>query len=236
MGIDIILENLGNLITQNSWLGLIIAFVAGLLTFFTPCGLSTVPMVIAYVGGTSSTRKKAFMYSVFVALGQVVVLTIYGVVLAFIGEVFPGGIWTVIFNIVMGILMVVMAYEMWGLTNFFGKTCGANIRTTKKGILGAFLVGLTGVVFSTPCSTPVLVAITGVALTSSTGWINTVLLMLCYSVGFSLLGVVCGTSIGFVRQLQTSPKFEKAAEIIKIVLGCLIFIFGMYLIVNTLYF
>ena len=176
------------------------------------------------------------MYSVFVALGQVVVLTIYGVVLAFIGEVFPGGIWTVIFNIVMGILMVVMAYEMWGLTNFFGKTCGANIRTTKKGILGAFLVGLTGVVFSTPCSTPVLVAITGVALTSSTGWINTMLLMLFYSIGFSLLGIVCGTSIGFVRQLQTSPKFEKAAEIIKIVLGCLIFIFGIYLIVNTLYF
>lgn len=236
MSIDVILENLGNLITQNSWLGLIIAFVAGLLTFFTPCGLSTVPMVIAYVGGTSSTRKKAFVYSVFVALGQVVVLTIYGVVLAFIGEVFPGGIWTVLFNILMGILMVIMAYEMWGLTNIFGKTCGANIKTTKKGVLGAFLVGLTGVVFSTPCSTPVLIAITGVALTSATGWINTVLLMLCYSIGFSLLGVVCGTSIGFVRQLQSSPKFERAAEIIKIVLGCIIFIFGLYLIVNTLYF
>lgn len=233
---DGILENLGTLIAQNFWLGLVISFVAGLLTFFTPCGLSSVPMVIAYVGGTSNTRKKAFVYSMFVALGQVLVLTVYGVVLAFIGEVFPGGIWTVIFNIIMGLLMVIMAYEMWGLTNLFGKTCGANIKTTKKGILGAFLVGLTGVVFSTPCSTPVIFAITGFALTTATGWINTVLLMFMYSIGFSVFGVVAGTSIGFVRQLQSSPKFERAAEIIKIVLGVLIFIFGMYLIISTLYF
>lgn len=233
---DILLENLGNFIAGNPWLGLLVAFVAGMLTFFTPCGLSSVPMVIAYVGGTSNTRKKAFMYSLFVALGQVIILTIYGVVLAFIGEIFPGGIWTVIFNILMGLLMVVMAYDMWGLINLFGKTCGANIKTSKKGVLGAFLVGLTGVVFSTPCSTPVIVAITGLALTSATGWINTVLLMLMYSIGFSIFGVVAGTSIGFVRQLQSSEKFEKAAEIVKIVLGVLIFIFGMYLIVSTLYF
>ncbi len=232
---DAILENLGNLITQNSWLGLIIAFVAGILTFFTPCALSTMPMVIAYVGGTSSTRKKAFLYSLFVALGQVVVLTAYGVILAFLGEVFPGGVWTVVFYLIMGVLMVFMAYEMWGLTNVLNKRCGANIKTTKKGVLGAFLVGLTGVVFSTPCSTPVLLAVSAVALATSTGWINAVLLMLCYSIGFSLLSVVCGTSIGFVRQMQNSEKFAKAAEIIKIVLGCLIFALGIYLIVTALY-
>ena len=68
--IDSWLDSLGAIIAGNFWLGLIIAFVAGLLTFFTPCALSSVPMVIAYVGGTSSTRKKAFVYSLFVEIGR----------------------------------------------------------------------------------------------------------------------------------------------------------------------
>ena len=78
------LESLSVIIAQNFWLGLLVAFVAGLLTFFTPCALSSVPMVIAYVGGTSSTRKKAFVYSIFVALGESVIFVALGVIGALI--------------------------------------------------------------------------------------------------------------------------------------------------------
>jgi cytochrome c biogenesis protein CcdA len=234
--IDSWLDSLGAIIAGNFWLGLIIAFVAGLLTFFTPCALSSVPMVIAYVGGTSSTRKKAFVYSLFVALGESLIFIVLGVVGALIGQMLSiGGIWMTIFYIILGILMVIMAYEMWGLTNIFGKTCGANIKTSKKGVLGAFLIGLTGGLFATPCATPVISAMVAYTSISAAGWWQSVLLMLMYSIGFNVFMVVAGTSIGFARQMQSSPKFEKAAKIIKIALGVIIFIFGLYLIISALY-
>lgn len=230
------LESLSVIIAQNFWLGLLVAFVAGLLTFFTPCALSSVPMVIAYVGGTSSTRKKAFVYSIFVALGESVIFVALGVIGALIGQMLGiGGIWVTIFYIVLGILMVVMAYEMWGLTNFLGSRCGANIKTTKKGVLGAFLIGVTGGLFATPCATPVISAMVAYTSVSAMGWLNSILLMLIYSVGFNIFMVVAGTSIGFARQLQNSEKFEKAAKIVKIALGVIIFIFGLYLIISALY-
>mgnify|MGYP001446499943 CR=1 FL=1 len=49
---NLALEHLSLLIQANFWLAPVIALVAGLLTSVTPCSLSSVPLVIAYVGGT----------------------------------------------------------------------------------------------------------------------------------------------------------------------------------------
>ena len=54
----------GEMITQNVWLAPVLAFAAGLLTAFTPCSLSSIPLIVAYVGGTSpSNTKTSFKYS-----------------------------------------------------------------------------------------------------------------------------------------------------------------------------
>ena len=57
---DGILETLSNLIQNNFWLAPVISFIAGLLTAFTPCSLSTIPLVIGYVGGIGiqDTKRK----------------------------------------------------------------------------------------------------------------------------------------------------------------------------------
>ena len=46
------LNTLANLIQQYIWLAPVLALVGGLVTSFTPCSLSSVPMVIAYIGGS----------------------------------------------------------------------------------------------------------------------------------------------------------------------------------------
>jgi cytochrome c-type biogenesis protein len=46
-----ILESMSGLIDSSSLVAPIIAFVAGILTSFTPCSLSTVPLVIGVVSG-----------------------------------------------------------------------------------------------------------------------------------------------------------------------------------------
>jgi len=234
--IEIWLENLSTIIASNFWLGLGIAFIAGLLTFFTPCALSSVPMVVAYVGGTGATKRKAMFYSCFVALGETVVFIILGVVGALIGQMLGiGGIWTTIFYIIMGVLMALMSFELFGLTSFLSKNYTGEIKTSKKGVFGAILVGMTGALFATPCATPVLSAMLAYASIAGGGWIQCILLMVMYSVGFNLLLVVCGTSVGFARSMQESDRFEAVANVIKIILGIVIYIFGLYLIISALY-
>lgn len=234
--IELWLENLGTIIETNFWLGLVIALVAGFLTFFTPCALSSVPMVVAYVGGTGATKRKAMFYSCFVALGETVVFVILGVIGGAIGQMIGiGGIWTTIFYIVMGILMALMSFELLGLTSFLGNRYTGEIKTSKKGIWGAILVGMTGALFATPCATPVLSAMLGYASIAGGGWLQCVALMVMYSIGFNILLVVCGTSIGFATAMKESDRFEKVANVIKIILGIVIYIFAIYLIISALY-
>ena len=234
--IEIWLENLGTIIEQNFWLGLGIALIAGLLTFFTPCALSSVPMVVAYVGGTGATKRKAMFYSCFVALGETIVFIVLGVIGALIGQMLGfGGIITTLFYVVMGILMALMAFELFGLTSFLGNRYTGEIKTTKKGVWGAILVGMTGALFATPCATPVLSAMLAYTSIAGGGWLQSILLMVMYSVGFNVLLVVCGTSVGFATAMQESDRFEAVANVIKIILGVVIYIFAIYLIISALY-
>jgi cytochrome c biogenesis protein CcdA len=54
---DAILQKLGEMIADNFTLGLAIAFVAGILTVFTPCSLTSIPLIVAYVGGSGKKNK-----------------------------------------------------------------------------------------------------------------------------------------------------------------------------------
>jgi len=135
----------------------------------------------------------------------------------------------------MGVLMALMSFELFGLTSFLSKNYTGEIKTSKKGVFGAILVGMTGALFATPCATPVLSAMLAYASIAGGGWIQCILLMVMYSVGFNLLLVVCGTSVGFARSMQESDRFEAVANVIKIILGIVIYIFGLYLIISALY-
>ena len=77
--IDEWLNGLSLLIAENSWVSPLLALLAGVLTSVTPCALSSVPLVIGYVGGTSGNEpKKAFRLSLTFALGMAVTFTALG--------------------------------------------------------------------------------------------------------------------------------------------------------------
>lgn len=53
--------------------------------------------------------------------------------------------------------------------------------------------------------------------------------MLLYSVGHSTLVMIAGTSVGFVQKINSSEKYNIAAEIFKIVMGAVILLIGLYM-------
>ena len=85
-----------------------------------------------------------------------------------------------------------------------------------------------GGVFSSPCSTPVLIAL--LAIVAGKGnFLWGVLLMLLYAIGHSALVMVAGTSIGFVQKINASGKYKTAAAVLKILMGTAILLIGFYM-------
>lgn len=220
------LENLATLITQNGWIGPLLALAGGIFTSFTPCSLSAIPLVIGYVGGTSQRdTKKAFLLSAAFAGGTAVTFTTLGVMASIAGRlVGTSASW---WYLILGGLMVLMALQTWGIFEIIPSSY-LIAKSTKKGFIGAFLAGILGGIFSSPCSTPVLVAL--LAIVAGKGSILWgILLLLLYSIGHGILAIIAGTFIGFVQKLSASGQYGSVSSVLKIIMGTLILFIGFYM-------
>lgn len=219
------LEQIGAQIGQNLWLAPMLALLAGVLTSFTPCALSSIPLVIAYVGGVGVEPKKAFRLSLVFALGTAITFTVLGVAAASVGQLLGSGAkW---WYIVLGVLMVLMALQTWEVINIIPSTYLVG-KSKRRGYVGALLTGMLGGVFSSPCATPVLVALLAVAAGKG-NLIWGAVLMLFYGAGHGALAVLAGSSIGAVNKLTQSERFGALSRVLKIVMGVLILLIGLYL-------
>ncbi len=222
---EAVVANFAQLLSQNIWLAFIMALVAGLISSFSPCVLSAMPLVIGYVGGyAGNDKKRAFRYSLLFCLGLAATFTALGAASALLGRLMLGvGKW---WYIILGIIMLVMALQMLGIFNIMPQTC--KVPAERKGLAGAFVLGVIGGVLSSPCATPVLAVI--LAFVAGQGNIPLgVGLLAVYSIGHCALLLIAGTSVGFVQKLAVSPGTEKWGKILKVFFGILILILSFYL-------
>ena len=221
-----LLEHFSSLITETAWLAPLLALAAGVLASFTPCSLSSIPLVIGYVGGTGQRdTKRAFRLSLVFVLGSAVTFTVLGVIASTAGRLIgSSGSW---WYILLGVLMVLMALQIWGIFEIIPSSYLIS-KSTKRGYAGAFIAGILGGIFSSPCSTPVLIVLLSfVAGKGSILW--GILLLLLYSIGHGVLAIVAGTSIGFVQKLTSSGKYGKTSTILKIAMGMIILLIAFYM-------
>ncbi|MHB1153456.1 MAG: cytochrome c biogenesis protein CcdA [Eubacteriales bacterium] len=223
---DALLEQLSALINESIWLAPLLALLAGILTSVTPCALSSIPLIVGYVGGTGQKdTKKAFRISLIFALGSAVTFTTLGVFASMAGKLIgTSAAW---WYIVLGILMVLMALQIWGIFEIIPSSYLTS-KNTKKGYLGAFIAGILGGIFSSPCSTPVLIAL--LAIVAGKGSIIWgMLLLLIYSIGHGILAVIAGTSVGLVQKIMLSNKYGTLSTVLKVIMGLLILTIGLYM-------
>ncbi len=223
--IDTWLQSLSLAIETSFWLALLLALLAGILTSVTPCSLSSIPLVIGYVGGTSAEPKKALRLSLLFALGSAITFTALGVAASLAGNLIGNSAkW---WYIVLGVLMCLMALQTWEIFEIIPSSYLMS-KNKKKGNLGAFIAGILGGIFSSACATPVLIALLAiVAGKGSLIW--GVVLLLLYSIGHGALSVIAGTSVGLVQKLTTNDNFGKWGKILKVVMGTAILAIGLYM-------
>jgi cytochrome c biogenesis protein CcdA len=222
---ETLLSNFGGLLMQNIWLAFIMALIAGLISSFSPCVLSTVPLIVGYIGGyAGNDQKRALKYSLLFCLGLVLTFTALGAASALLGKIMAGaGKW---WYLLLALIMAAAGLQLLGIFRFMPHSC--RMPSRRGGLLGAFLLGIVGGALSSPCATPVLAAILAFVAGEGNIYLGIGLLAV-YSIGHCALLLIAGTSVGVVNRLASSPHTENWGKVLKGLLGLLMIALAFYL-------
>lgn len=218
------------------------AFIAGLLSFLSPCVLPLIPSYIMYISGISYAdlhaehpshviRQKTIFHSLCFVCGFTAVFVLLGASATYIGS-FLSAHATVIRK-VGGILLVLLGIHVTGLLPFRFLLREKRVSITHKpaGYAGSFLVGIAFAAGWTPCIGPILAAILAVAATEERVY-QGILLLLLYSLG---LGVPFFLSaLAMHRFLAVFNRFRKYIHTFEIITGILLMVIGVLIYSNWL--
>ena len=214
---------------QNLWVAPLLSLAAGIISSLTPCSLASIPMILAYVGATSATPKKALRLSLAMALGMAVTFGVFGSVASAIGHMMhEAGHW---WKAVMGILMILMALQIWEVIHIIPHIHMTE-KVSRRGYTGAFLTGALSGLFASHCAVPVMVALLALAAEVSRGIGWGILLMVCYAVGHSILLLLAGTGYGYVELMMKDPRLGAVNKWLRIILGVIILAVGLVMLLG----
>jgi cytochrome c-type biogenesis protein len=181
---------LGAIVTQkvNLWA----AFLAGLITFLTPCVLPMIPVWMALATGRSTTTpstakgaSQALWPTLFFILGFSVVFVGLGAAASALSSVLAD--YQKILRLIGGIAIILFGFTLLGFQlPLFSWLEGRRLALPRRtGWLGAFLVGLAFAAGWTPCVGPVLGSILAMAALQNS-LTHGVKLLCVYSLGLAL--------------------------------------------------
>lgn len=218
------------------------AFVAGLLSFLSPCVFPLIPSYITYITGISFAdlqaehpshiiRQKSIFHSLCFICGFTVVFVLLGASATYIGSFLHAN--ATIIRKVGGILLVLLGIHVTGILhlNFLLGEKRVSIKHKPSGYAGSFLVGIAFAAGWTPCIGPILAAILAVAATEESVY-QGILLLLLYSLG---LGVPFFLSaLAMNRFLLVFNRFKRYIHIFEIISGVFLIIVGVLIYSNWL--
>jgi cytochrome c-type biogenesis protein len=212
------------------------AFLAGVLSFFSPCILPLIPGYFTFISGytlgdltggaIAGIRKKVFISTIAFVLGFSIVFILLGASASFVGSIlfrYRDGI-----RIIGGVIVVIFGIHLTGLVRIPLLDFEKRIQLERKPLhfLGTCIVGMAFGAGWSPCIGPLLGSILVIA-----GGKETVregmLLLGIYSAGLALPFVIISVFINFLlvfikRTAWTLKYLNPAAGILLIVLGLIL--------------
>jgi cytochrome c-type biogenesis protein len=174
-------------------------FVAGLGSFLAPCTVPLLPAYLACVSGVSaaeltnpdrhSFRLRLIAGSLLYVAGFTVVFVLLGLTAGGIARVANGAVSGRVVQIVGGVAVILFGLAIIGVVRIglLERTAGFQLpeRLRRRGVLGAFLVGVVFGIGWTPCVGPYLAAALTLAALSNHAIAGAFLLVI-YSIGLGL--------------------------------------------------
>ncbi|HLO24948.1 MAG TPA: cytochrome c biogenesis protein CcdA [Geobacteraceae bacterium] len=218
------------------------AFIAGLLSFLSPCVLPLIPSYITYITGLSfsdlqsehpshKVRQQTVIHSLIFISGFTVVFVLLGASATYIGNYLQAHMG--LLRKVGGVLIVIFGIHVSGIFDI-GLLLGEKRLTIHRkpaGYVGSFLVGVAFAAGWTPCIGPILASILMVAATEETVF-RGITLLLIYSLGLGLPFFLA--SLAMHQFLVFFNRFKKYIRIFEIVTGVFLIIVGILIFTNYL--
>lgn len=220
---ELVTRYLSQALQGYSILAVLLVFLGGIVTSIGPCNMSMIPILMAYVGGTSEVSKaRSFWLSLFFTLGTSTTFALLGIVFSLIGGIFGTSKSVLIY--IAAAVSIAVGLKMLGFFTVNLPNIGARIlrRPSSQGIWAAFLMGLMIGLAGSQCGTPVLFAILSLVMSKGKIVYGAILLFL-YGLGRGLPVIISGTFTGFTKGLPGLARwagvFEKTAGIVLISIG-----------------
>ena len=214
-----------------------IAFLAGLVSFLSPCVLPLIPGYISYISGTSLdkliVKKKNLIVikTIFFTLGFSFVFIALGSTASFIGKFFLVN--SNFFRITAGVIIIFFALQLVGIFNFNFMNKDLRIFTHQYSNNMTFPL-LVGAAFGfgwTPCIGPILGSILTLAALEENIY-KGILLLSFYSLGLAIPFIISGILID--KFLLFSKNFKKYITIITKVGGAVLLLTGFAIVTGQL--
>jgi len=211
-------------------LNVFISFLAGLLSFLSPCVLAIAPAYITYISGVEATegdKSRVITHTILFVMGFTGIFVLMGLGASFLGSIIaPYRVW---FNRLAGAIIIVFGLQILGVLKIRWLYADKHFRPREITIsqLRSLVLGISFGLGWTPCVGPILGSI--LLYASTLGKIGQGgMLLFFYALGLALpfifLGIGWGHLTSFFRSLQKRGRWvEIISGILLIFLGVVIF-------------
>ncbi len=214
--------------------GLAIAFMAGLLSFLSPCVLPLVPSYVTFITGlsvedVSKSRRLAVIHALLFISGFTLIFMLLGAGATTLGFVVKSNrIWMARIG---GGLIIVFGLYLLGVLNIgaFARERRVHLADKPMGYLGSVLVGITFGAGWSPCIGPILGAI--LTYTASEADLQRgMLLLFAYSMGLAVPFLAAAFAVDWF--LTVFARFKGYLGYVQKVAGVLLIVVGLLMVTN----
>jgi cytochrome c-type biogenesis protein len=199
-------------VSEPVTLGFVVAFVAGVLSFLSPCVLPLVPSYIGFLTGMTlpeieTRRRAALLHALLFVLGFSLVFILLGATATALGRAL--GYYQVWLQRAGGVLIILFGLLCLGVLSARPLLSEHRMQLEQKplGYLGSAVVGMAFAAGWTPCIGPVLGGILGLAATSA-DVTRGMLLLAVYSAGLALPFLLAAIAVeSFLGWFQRFRRF-----------------------------
>jgi cytochrome c-type biogenesis protein len=206
-----------------------LAFVAGVLSFLSPCVLPLVPSYLAYISGSASQHNRLLTLrnSLLFILGFSLIFIALGASASVLGNLlrsYKGWL-----TIAGGILIIAFGLVMLGIIKlpFLYRDTRTQFQGDSKTPWGAVLLGMAFAAGWTPCIGPILGGILTLAGTSDT-LAQGILLLAIYALGLGLPFFIA--ALAMERFLRFSKSFRNYLPWVERIAGGLLIVAGILML------
>jgi cytochrome c-type biogenesis protein len=214
----------------------IAAFLAGLISFLSPCVLPLVPGYVSLISGAgveelksndAQLLRKVMLNSLAFIVGFSIVFIALGAISTEVGQMLR--YYKSTLGRVAGVVIIVFGLHLTGIFRIKWLYTDARLHGVKGGSTpwGAFVIGFAFAFGWTPCVGPILALILGFAAAQDS-ILKGIALLAIYSMGLAVPFLV--TSVGIERFLRFYSRFRSHMHALEVASGALLIVLGGLLV------